>query len=132
MVEPSLPTRLWEFGAALAPYLWAVVGGGAIAAVWEWIKRYQRYWRPLAWLVEHDKRHWIAYVLILAGFVYASFQAFDDVNARLRHVVESQSHQRLPRRLAYSRTELGVEEVDKIPSLKRFSLGVHNNGAESL
>lgn len=83
--EPSIWARLSEFIEALVPYGWIILTSGVgPAAIIALANKYKTRARFLKVLATPSARPWILMGIFIAGFGYASFSAFDDVNARLR------------------------------------------------
>jgi hypothetical protein len=130
---PSLLARVFEFAAALIPYWWAVATGFGPALLIGMLHRYRNRW---AWLersslltsvTARETRPRIAMVFAVGGILYASFQAFDDVNITLhRKETELVTLQRTP----YIALTLVIDSLNE--NEPDFHIEVENTGSSQV
>jgi hypothetical protein len=84
MVEPSYPARFWEFFCAVIAY-WTAWVMGVVLVIEQGVEFFcpNLFKRLDSRFPKERRRRWLLW-LCAAGFAVASFQAFDDVNSRLR------------------------------------------------
>jgi uncharacterized protein YjeT (DUF2065 family) len=86
--EPSFWARLGEFCGAVLGY-WAPWVTGIVLVIEQIAElAFPKWWKRLDRRFPKDRRRRALLWLCAVGFIYASFQAFDDVNKRLRETTE--------------------------------------------
>jgi hypothetical protein len=95
MHDPTLWSRIWDFGASLLPYWWALLAGG-VFAVEPMIEPLlgRRCKDCLDKYLPKERRHsWLRWLSIAAIFV-ANFLVYDDVSKKSREI-ENEAHNKI-------------------------------------